>query len=528
MLNSKQSQKATFLLSTTPQTEDIRSHILTLAKQKLRAKRPTRIFLPGGQEVLDSEELSKNLSAAELTLLISSGESYVGNVHDPVQANTLQAQVKVICSPEDLDPLAVTQLKHAASLPGIVQAVGLPDLHPGQRFPIGGSFVSDGYLHPELIGGDIGCGMNLYKTMLKAENLERGNGWKRLAEQLVGLEGEWLTARERKAWAGEFTAEEWDSSLGTIGKGNHFAEIQVVEEGFEGQNNTSGLKNGTVLLLVHSGSRGFGKDILSKQPEGTKVGLKEGTEEANAYMKLHNQAVEWAERNRQLIALRFLAKLEGEEWALPSDFFTSDESLFTSIQNLKSRLAERQIVSLTHNSLTPTFIPSLGRTLLIHRKGAAPALPGSGFLPIPGSRGTRTLFVQPVFDTANSNGEISAFSIAHGAGRCLTRTKALSSLKQKYGNDVEVLHMRSGAEAGKDLKVEGGDGGVHSDLRRRWKGGDTVTSSIVICEDPELVWEEAPEAYKEIWRVGEALEEHGVARIVGWSAPRVSYKVRRE
>lgn len=51
---------------------------------------------------------------------------------------------------------------------------------------------------------------------------------------------------------------------------------------------------------------------------------------------------------------------------------------------------------------------------------------------------------------------------------------------------------------------------------------------MVICEDPELIWEEAPEAYKEIEAVGNELEKRGIVKIIGWSLPRISYKVRKD
>jgi RNA-splicing ligase RtcB len=108
-------------------------------------------------------------------------------------------------------------------------------------------FVSQGWIHPPLIGGDIGCGMAWYRTRLSREQVEGDKG-KKVAEKLRGLEGAWRTTEERARWLedeeGECGAgEEWDVSVGTIGAGNHFAEIQVVEEAEGG----CGLDEGEVV-----------------------------------------------------------------------------------------------------------------------------------------------------------------------------------------------------------------------------------------------------------------------------------------
>lgn len=133
-----------------------------------------------------------------------------------------------------VEDLALIQLKTTAhTLPGIVHAVGQPDLCPGTKYPVGAVFASRKWIHPPLIGSDIGCGMAWYKTRLSRTHVDGEKG-KKVAEMLRGVEGPWRTRPDREQWlrddAGSCSAgEEWDRSVGTIGAGNHFAEIQVVE-----------------------------------------------------------------------------------------------------------------------------------------------------------------------------------------------------------------------------------------------------------------------------------------------------------
>src|SRR3974377_879436 len=118
------------------------------------------------------------------------------------------------------------QLYATSKLEGVRCAVGFPDLHPGKGSPVGAAFVAEGVIYPHLIGGDIGCGMALYKTDL----LRRDAKLDRWAEKYFHLEHPWDEE------VGEFLAEhdleptEFDAALGTIGGGNHFAEVQAVEK----------------------------------------------------------------------------------------------------------------------------------------------------------------------------------------------------------------------------------------------------------------------------------------------------------
>src|SRR5437879_11024013 len=124
---------------------------------------------------------------------------------------------------------AVRQLYATAKLDGVQLAVGFPDLYTGNGTPVGAAFVTEGLIYPHLIGGDIGCGMALFKTDLVRRDVKLD----RWVELQFNLEHPW------EQFVSDFLAErdlestEFDSALGTIGGGNHFAELQMVEKVLE-------------------------------------------------------------------------------------------------------------------------------------------------------------------------------------------------------------------------------------------------------------------------------------------------------
>ena len=121
---------------------------------------------------------------------------------------------------------AVRQLYATAKLDGVRRAVGFPDLHPGKGSPVGAVFLTEDKIYPHLIGGDIGCGMALFKTDLVRCDAKLD----RWAEKYFHLEHSW--DEDVSAFLAEHKLEstEFDSSLGTIGVGNHFDELQMVEQ----------------------------------------------------------------------------------------------------------------------------------------------------------------------------------------------------------------------------------------------------------------------------------------------------------
>lgn len=351
------------------------------------------------------------------------------------------AEVRLIASSKNwIEGSAVQQLEKTASLPGMRLAVGLPDLHPGKGSPIGAAFLTEGVVYPTLVGNDIGCGIGLWRTGLTAKAIKR-EAW---AERLRNLDGEWDgDTTEFLASRGIETAG-FEHSLGTIGSGNHFAELQSIEG------------DPHVYLCVHSGSRGFGEAILREHIERHGAnGLAIGTSEAERYLTRHDHAKIWASANRELIATRIFEKLN---------------------------IDGTRIVDICHNQ-----VERHNEGLWIHRKGAAPSTAGP--VVIPGSRGAFTYLVTPKQPV-----EHSAFSLAHGAGRKWSRSESRARLEKRFSA---------------------------KDLTR------TELGSHVICEDKELLYEEAPQAYKNISIVIEDLVQAGLIDVTAILKPIVTYKVRR-
>jgi release factor H-coupled RctB family protein len=196
-------------------------------------------------------------------------------------------QVRLIASDDTwIEGLALEQLKFSANLPGIVHAVGFPDLHPGKGTPVGAAFVSRDMIHPRLPGNDIGCAMSFWATDLPARRLKVD----RWVDRLEGLdrpyEGDVTPWLERQGLAPGVH----DAGLGTIGGGNHFAELQVVHEVVDHQRFAGlGLDRAHAALLIHSGSRGLGQAILDAQIMTNGLApLVAGSAAADAYLARHD------------------------------------------------------------------------------------------------------------------------------------------------------------------------------------------------------------------------------------------------
>lgn len=575
-LNSKQSQQAPVLLpSSAPSNpsspSSCRALVIKTARSKLRLKKASRIFVQGGRELVEQQDWEDVLKD-DVLFLVSAGEEYVGtkkegcldakrdgqNMRAPLAQRNSDCSISILAENAFIDAQSITQLETTArTLPGIVHAVAQPDLHPGTRFPIGAVFVSEGWIHPPLIGGDIGCGMAWYKTKLSKANVDGDKG-RKIAEKLRGLEGAWRTQQDRKTWLREnvggeeqtcSAGETWDRSLGTIGAGNHFAEIQVVEEvrTILGEIDISRsqhlLYEGEVVLLVHSGSRGYGEDILKRYTATGHDSIHEADPLASQYLQEHNRASTWAARNRDLIALRFLACLEpgDESWDIginidDTNSTTTPEHILAARANVDAR----KVIDIYHNNVELTSWPpqpsasssasGFQKKVFIHRKGAAPTHSPTtqvqlSILPLPGSRATPTIILHPTFPSATKWGFSNALSLAHGAGRAMSRAKASRYVAQKYkGRSDDLLRGDFVRADRKGNKYLDGQRGVND----AGKGEDVMGGVWVICEDKQLVWEEAPDAYKDVWDVAADLVASGAAEKWGWCRGRVSYKVRKE
>ena len=241
---------------------------------------------------------------------------------------SLDAIVKVIAHKSDFEEEAEKQLKNVTlSHRDVLFAIGMPDLHPGKGYPIGSSIITSATAYPPLIGEDIGWGMSFVKTQIpitkiKGKTIDKWSRWLRSIDTYIEWDHSEL-ARFPLKWATEENipdlkedGSEFFHQLGTIGGGNHFWELQMFEEILDDEEfeNTK-LDKTKAHILIHSGSRGYGRDILDKfitefQQKGIK-GLEKGTPEYATYLERHNNACNFARRNRALIAYRFLRELLG-------------------------------------------------------------------------------------------------------------------------------------------------------------------------------------------------------------------------
>ncbi len=362
--------------------------------------------------------------------------------------------IRLIASDKNwIEGEAVRQLHKTAELPGICLAVGMPDIHPGKGNPVGAAFVTRGILYPHLIGNDIGCGMGLWVTDLKRKKIKRD----RWVKKLSGLDGPW--DGDQDAWLEQASVSPSgsDEALGTIGGGNHFAELQIVEKvsdqaAFE----KLGVSKDHLLLLVHSGSRGIGDALFRSHAAayGAK-GLPEDSELALEYVAGHEYAVRWAECNRSLIAHRFLSALGA---------------------------SGEPVIDVSHNTITPEMASHL--RCWIHRKGVVPS--DKGPVIIAGTRGSMSYLVAP-----HGEQERNAFSLAHGAGRKWKRSDTKKRLSSRYPRASLT----------------------HTDLGGR-----------VICKETNLLYEEAPQAYKNIDKVMRDLLDPGLIRVISSLRPLITYK----
>jgi release factor H-coupled RctB family protein len=372
--------------------------------------------------------------------------------------NTMtDTKVRLIASPKSwIEGEATRQLYATAAFDDMRFAIGFPDLHPGRGIPVGASFVTQDLIYPHIIGGDIGCGMALFKTDLSRRDAKLDR-WAALS---FDLEHPW------EEDCGKFLAERglasttFDSALGTIGGGNHFAELQAVEQIFDAPElKRFGLDRDQLVALIHSGSRGLGETILRAHvDEHRSNGVSAGSFAAAEYLRGHDQSFRWARANRELIAQRFVARLAAD--------------------------AER-LWDGCHNSITRQ--ETEGETVWLHRKGAVAA--GHEPVVIPGSRGSFSYLVKPLGDGADR-----AWSLAHGAGRKWSRSETRARMRERFRMSELV---------------------------------QTPLGGRVVCEERELLYEEAPAAYKNIETVIQDLVTAGVASVIATLRPLLTYKTRK-
>lgn len=351
---------------------------------------------------------------------------------------------------------AIQQLHTTATLPDMTYVAGMPDLHPGRGYPIGAAFFSVNRFYPALVGNDIGCGMSLWQTDISAIRPNMDKLEKRLKNMADFATQEWL-ADNLPAQTPE---NSFNYSLGSIGGGNHFAELQQIDQAFDVKAiEQLGLNTKALLLLVHSGSRGLGQAILRHHVDRfSHAGLVENSQESDEYIRQHNQALRFAELNRKLIAERMLQQLKADGSPL---------------------------LDINHNLVEPYEVKGLNGWL--HRKGATPS--DRGAVIIPGSRGDYSYLVMP------QPSDSSLYSLAHGAGRKWMRSECKDRLSTRF-SPIQLSR--------------------------------TAMGSRVICQDRQLIYEEAPEAYKPISSVIDSMVGAGLITLLARLKPVLTYKTSGE
>lgn len=432
---------------------------------------------------------------------------------------------------------SLEQLANSATLPGIVAyALAMPDIHQGYGFPIGGVVATrtpDGVISPGGVGYDINCGVRLLGTRLSRQDVAPHLG--ELATQLqrncphgVGRGGEFQLSRKEMEdvvrngarWAmrhGYATETDLDRTeengcipgadptkisdrayerardqLGTLGSGNHFIEVDVVDEIFDATAATRmGLFPGQIVVQIHCGSRGFGHQVCTDYvarfqrvverygihlPDRELVCAPLSSPEGQDYLAAMKGAANFAFANRQL--LTYLIRRSFEE----------------TLAGVVDNHNVYQIYDIAHNMAKIEEHEIDGRRVevCVHRKGATRAFgPGSPVLPdiyrdigqpvlVPGSMGTASWVL------VGTEGSMSQTfgSTCHGAGRVMSRSAA-------------------------KREVQGGE------LRRKLEErGIRVRAGSLAG-----LAEEAPQAYKDVDRVIEVVHGAGIARKVARIVP---------
>lgn len=338
---------------------------------------------------------------------------------------------------EGLEPDAVKQMANACALPVAVAGALMPDAHVGYGLPIGGVLATDNAVIPYAVGVDIACRMKLTVYDRKANTIAGQRD--RLAniiegETRFGMGCEFKQRREH-----DVMDDDWNVSpitqrlrdkawgqLGTSGSGNHFVEFGAFTVDEE-QGRALGLKPGEYLaLLSHSGSRGTGAQVC------------------DFYSKRAMARHEHLPKELKHLAWLSLDDADGQEyWAamnLMGRYAAANHSLIH--RHIARKLGADVILDIEnhHNFAWKErhVIQGVEREVIVHRKGATPA--GAGVIGIiPGSMATPGYVVRGKGQAESLN------SASHGAGRVMSRTKAMQSFtwsavkKQLAAAGVELL-----------------------------------------------------------------------------------------
>ena len=328
------------------------------------------------------------------------------------------------------------QLEQVAGLAGVQAVAAMPDLHPGKYGPVGCAILAD-RIHPQLVGSDIGCGMGLFALDIAARKLRLDQ----LAERLSPLDQPWDGDVAGILADAGLDATPSDASLGSIGGGNHFCEIQAIEEILAPEAAAqAGLERDRAYVLVHSGSRGLGYSILERVLSSGQAALDPASDDGGSYMDAHDHAVRWARLNRRIIAERAAAAARAD---------------LRPVNDLAHNMVERQG-------------STGGEVMALHRKGAAAS--DRGLVPVPGSRGTLSYLVEPL---AAMQTEALA-SLAHGAGRKYDRASMHGRVRSKKS---DVARLERNPYGG--IVVCGDRGLLVEEAPEAYKNIDRVIADLV-------------------------------------------------
>jgi tRNA-splicing ligase RtcB len=433
---------------------------------------------------------------------------------------------------------ALEQVANVAHLPGIVgHSIAMPDIHWGYGFPIGGVAATDvdagGVVSPGGVGFDIGCGVRLLRSALSWDRakpeLERlvdavaatvprgvgGGGLEPLnANQLEGVlvnGARWAVGRgigteedlETCEDGGRLEGADPDAvsekaktrggpQLGSLGAGNHFIEVQVVDEILHPEAaGAMGLEAGQVCVMIHTGSRGLGHQTCTEEvaildrlshklgvhlPDRQLACAPVHSPEAERYLAAMAAAANYARTNRHVLA-------EGVRRAFERVFHAGPRSLALDL-----------VYDVSHNlaKLESYEVDGRPRMLCVHRKGATRAFgPGNAELPeryrtvgqpviIPGSMGSASF----VLVGTEASRDLAFSSTCHGAGRLMSRKQAT---KQMSGQDLQ-----------------------------RQLAGQGI---LVRAQQMRLLAEEAPYAYKDASEVVRVCDRVGLSKVVARLRP---------
>lgn len=425
---------------------------------------------------------------------------------------------------------SVEQAVNVATLPGVTGCVyAMPDVHEGYGFPVGGVAgmrAADGVISPGGVGYDINCGVRLLASGLELSAarsrleaavhdlsrsipsgpsrharldfgpaeldrvLEEGCGY--LLERGLALPEDIPTIEASGALPGADPAkvsarakQRGHNQLGTIGSGNHFVEVQVVDEIFDAEAARAyGLHAGQITVLIHTGSRGLGHQVCTdyvrlmdqvmsrygiRLPDRQLACAPLSSPEGQDYFAAMCAAANFAWSNRQAIthsARTVFTRAFGDAGKL-----TLVYDVAHNIAKLEQHGDER--VCVHRKGATRAFGPSHPETPERYRPVGQPVF-------IPGSMGTAS-YVLAGNDAALT---LSFGSTCHGAGRAMSRGEAKRS--------------RTGAEVRHELERQG---------------------IIVRCPSSGELAEEAPTAYKDVERVVDVVHQAGLARKVARLRP---------